>query len=36
MMSEGGKAQITTNDAIAYVRAVEDVFQDRREKYDYF
>ena len=32
-----GDGQIpTTKDALAFLKAVEDAFQDKREKYDYF
>ncbi|KAF8102258.1 hypothetical protein N665_0199s0033 [Sinapis alba] len=37
MMVGGGSAQkLTTNDALAYLKAVKDKFQDKREKYDEF
>lgn len=33
----GGNAQkLTTNDALAYLKAVKDIFQDKRDKYDDF
>ncbi|KAF8399358.1 hypothetical protein HHK36_015223 [Tetracentron sinense] len=32
----GGTQKLTTNDALAYLKAVKDIFQDRREKYDEF
>ncbi|XP_044493572.1 paired amphipathic helix protein Sin3-like 4 isoform X5 [Mangifera indica] len=33
----GGTTQkLTTNDALAYLKAVKDIFQDKREKYDDF
>ncbi|XP_012092008.1 paired amphipathic helix protein Sin3-like 4 isoform X2 [Jatropha curcas] len=33
----GGSGQkLTTNDALAYLKAVKDIFQDKREKYDDF
>ncbi|KAL1187808.1 Paired amphipathic helix protein Sin3-like 4 [Cardamine amara subsp. amara] len=36
-MVGGGNAQkLTTNDALAYLKAVKDKFQDKREKYDEF
>ncbi|ESQ28214.1 hypothetical protein EUTSA_v10018014mg [Eutrema salsugineum] len=36
-MVGGGSAQkLTTNDALAYLKAVKDKFQDKREKYDEF
>ncbi|WVZ22204.1 hypothetical protein V8G54_000748 [Vigna mungo] len=35
MMSGGGQ-RLTTNDALAYLKAVKDMFQDKREKYDDF
>ena len=28
--------KLTTNDALAYLKAVKDIFQDKREKYDEF
>lgn len=28
--------KLTTNDALAYLKAVKDIFQDNREKYDEF
>lgn len=34
MMSGGQK--LTTNDALAYLKAVKEMFQDNREKYDDF
>ncbi|CAF2193558.1 unnamed protein product [Brassica rapa] len=37
MVGGGGSAQkLTTNDALAYLKAVKDKFQDKREKYDEF
>ncbi|CAJ1939995.1 unnamed protein product [Sphenostylis stenocarpa] len=36
MMSEGGKVPITREDALAYLKKVKDVLQDKREEYDYF
>ncbi|CAJ1939998.1 unnamed protein product [Sphenostylis stenocarpa] len=35
LMSGGGQ-RLTTNDALAYLKAVKDMFQDKREKYDDF
>ncbi|KAG8654028.1 paired amphipathic helix protein Sin3-like 4 isoform X4 [Manihot esculenta] len=32
----GGGQKLTTNDALAYLKAVKDIFQDKREKYDDF
>nr|KYP33215.1 Paired amphipathic helix protein Sin3 [Cajanus cajan] len=32
----GGGQRLTTNDALAYLKAVKDMFQDKREKYDDF
>ncbi|KAL5725314.1 hypothetical protein ACHQM5_008470 [Ranunculus cassubicifolius] len=32
----GGAQRLTTNDALAYLKAVKDIFQDRRDKYDEF
>ncbi|KAJ6313356.1 hypothetical protein OIU77_014790 [Salix suchowensis] len=32
----GGGQKLTTNDALAYLKAVKDIFQDKREKYDEF
>ncbi|KAG1342737.1 hypothetical protein COCNU_05G009660 [Cocos nucifera] len=32
----GGAPKLTTNDALAYLKAVKDIFQDKREKYDEF
>lgn len=34
-MTSGGQ-KLTTNDALAYLKAVKDMFQDNREKYDDF
>ncbi|XP_010255489.1 PREDICTED: paired amphipathic helix protein Sin3-like 4 isoform X2 [Nelumbo nucifera] len=31
-----GAQKLTTNDALAYLKAVKDIFQDKREKYDEF
>ncbi|XP_044489130.1 paired amphipathic helix protein Sin3-like 4 isoform X2 [Mangifera indica] len=37
VMGGGGAMQkLTTNDALAYLKAVKDIFQDKREKYDDF
>lgn len=36
MVGGGGAQKLTTNDALAYLKAVKDKFQDRREKYDEF
>ncbi|KAM7269592.1 hypothetical protein ACFE04_025089 [Oxalis oulophora] len=35
-MAAAGAQKLTTNDALAYLKAVKDIFQDRREKYDEF
>jgi len=35
-MMGGGGQRLTTNDALAYLKAVKDMFQDKREKYDDF
>ncbi|RDX80436.1 Paired amphipathic helix protein Sin3-like 4, partial [Mucuna pruriens] len=35
-MPSGGGQRLTTNDALAYLKAVKDMFQDKREKYDDF
>lgn len=32
----GSTQKLTTNDALAYLKAVKDIFQDKREKYDDF
>ena len=32
----GGGQKLTTNDALSYLKAVKDIFQDKREKYDDF
>ncbi|XP_010936783.1 paired amphipathic helix protein Sin3-like 4 [Elaeis guineensis] len=32
----GGAPKLTTNDALAYLKAVKDIFQENREKYDEF
>jgi hypothetical protein len=36
MMGAGNTQKLTTNDALAYLKAVKDIFQDKREKYDDF
>jgi paired amphipathic helix protein Sin3a len=36
MMAGNGAQKLTTNDALSYLKAVKDIFQDRREKYDEF
>ncbi|KAK6922109.1 Paired amphipathic helix [Dillenia turbinata] len=37
MAGSGASAQkLTTNDALTYLKAVKDIFQDKREKYDEF
>jgi paired amphipathic helix protein Sin3a len=36
MMGAGNTQKLTTNDALAYLKAVKDIFQDNREKYDDF
>ncbi|XP_014501051.1 paired amphipathic helix protein Sin3-like 4 isoform X2 [Vigna radiata var. radiata] len=35
-MANGGAQKLTTNDALAYLKAVKDIFQDKRDKYDDF
>lgn len=35
-MMPGGAQKLTTNDALAYLKAVKEIFQDKREKYDDF
>ncbi|KAL2344258.1 hypothetical protein Fmac_005543 [Flemingia macrophylla] len=35
-MMSGGAQRLTTNDALQYLKAVKDMFQDKREKYDDF
>ena len=35
-MGGGSTQKLTTNDALAYLKAVKDIFQGRREKYDEF
>ena len=32
----GATQKLTTNDALAYLKAVKDLFQEKREKYDDF
>ncbi|XP_057948540.1 paired amphipathic helix protein Sin3-like 4 isoform X2 [Malania oleifera] len=32
----GGAQKLTTNDALTYLKAVKDIFQDKRDKYDEF
>lgn len=36
MLGGGNTQKLTTNDALAYLKAVKDIFQDKREKYDEF
>ncbi|XP_048318177.1 paired amphipathic helix protein Sin3-like 4 isoform X1 [Ziziphus jujuba] len=36
MTSAGGAQKLTTNDALAYLKAVKDIFQDKRDKYEDF
>ncbi|KAF5443219.1 hypothetical protein F2P56_035794 [Juglans regia] len=36
MLGGGTTQKLTTNDALAYLKAVKDIFQDKREKYDDF
>ncbi|XP_047309262.1 paired amphipathic helix protein Sin3-like 4 isoform X2 [Impatiens glandulifera] len=36
IMGEGGTQKLTTNDALTYLKAVKDIFQDNRGKYDLF
>ncbi|PON46541.1 Histone deacetylase interacting protein [Parasponia andersonii] len=36
MIGGGGAQKLTTNDALAYLKAVKDIFQDKREKYEDF
>ncbi|KAJ4949775.1 hypothetical protein NE237_022059 [Protea cynaroides] len=36
MAGGGGAQKLTTNDALAYLKSVKDIFQDNREKYDEF
>ncbi|KAJ7943566.1 Paired amphipathic helix protein Sin3-like [Quillaja saponaria] len=35
-MMAGANQKLTTNDALSYLKAVKDIFQDNREKYDDF
>lgn len=36
-MNGGGSTQkLTTNDALTYLKAVKDIFHDKREQYDEF
>ena len=35
-MGGGSTQKLTTSDALAYLKAVKDIFQDNREKYDDF
>lgn len=35
-MMNGGAQKLTTNDALAYLKAVKDIFQDKKDKYDDF
>ncbi|KAA8533070.1 hypothetical protein F0562_033397 [Nyssa sinensis] len=36
VMGGGGAQKLTTNDALAYLKAVKDIFQDKKDKYDEF
>ncbi|GMP94299.1 hypothetical protein CsSME_00043802 [Camellia sinensis var. sinensis] len=36
MMGGASTQKLTTNDALAYLKAVKDIFQDKRDKYDEF
>lgn len=36
MMGGGGAQKLTTNDALSYLKAVKDIFQDKKEKYNVF
>ena len=36
MMGGSSTQKLTTNDALAYLKAVKDIFQDNREKYEEF
>ncbi|XP_004517035.1 paired amphipathic helix protein Sin3-like 4 isoform X2 [Cicer arietinum] len=36
LMMNGGAQKLTTNDALAYLKAVKDIFQDKKDKYDDF
>lgn len=35
-MINGGGQKLTTNDALSYLKAVKDIFQDKRDKYEDF
>lgn len=35
-MVNGGGQKLTTNDALSYLKAVKDIFQDKRDKYEDF
>lgn len=35
-MMAGSAQKLTTNDALAYLKAVKDIFQDKRDKYEEF
>ena len=35
-MGSGSTQKLTTNDALAYLKAVKDIFEDKRDKYDDF
>lgn len=35
-MGSGSAQKLTTNDALAYLKAVKDIFEHNREKYDDF
>ncbi|XP_058777151.1 paired amphipathic helix protein Sin3-like 4 [Vicia villosa] len=36
LMVNGGGQKLTTNDALSYLKAVKDIFQDKRDKYEDF
>lgn len=36
MQPQAGGQKLTTNDALAYLKEVKEMFQDKREKYDEF
>lgn len=36
MMGGSSANKLTTNDALSYLKAVKEIFQDRRDKYDEF
>lgn len=36
MMAGSNGQKLTTHDALSYLNAVKDMFQDRRDKYDEF